>query len=379
MKRILMLTHEFPPLRSGIATYAHELARAAHAIGHEVTVVAPNYGQQLSRQDHQNYDFKIVRFNGRDFENRHFFALLKRIRFWTRKNEFDVMHALDWPHLLGLAFLNKFSPISFTATLYGTEIRGWKHYSLPKIFFAKDAFEKPSRITIQSAFVRNLLLENYPSVNPEKIILACPGVASHWFDKQTENKNVRQIYRIPEDHKILLTVSRLESRKGHRIALQAMNLLPEAVKSQMTYVLVGKPRTQEYLLELRELASRYKLNVIFTGELSHEFLRGFYETASIFCMPGEPHRTRVEGFALVYLEAAAHGLPSIASHINAVPEIVLHEKTGLLVPTHDPGALAQSIERLIGNPELCRQFSENAKVWARSFTWKRCAAQTYGE
>jgi glycosyltransferase involved in cell wall biosynthesis len=379
MKRILMLTHEFPPQRSGVGTYAYELAKAARAIGHDVTVLAPNYREDLGRYDRQMYDFKVTRFNGGDFENRHFISLVKRIRPWVRKNEFDIIHAVDWPHLLGLTFLNKFRNLAFTATLYGTEIRGWKHYSLPRLFFGTHAFEIPSRIVVQSAFVRNLLLEYYPHVAPGKIVMAYPGVASHWFDETVAKKHVRQIYRIPENQKIMLTVSRLESRKGHRVALNAMKLLPEAVRSQLTYVVVGKPRTQEYLMELQELASRFKLNVIFTGELSQEFLSGFYETSTIFCMPGEPHRTRVEGFALVYLEAAAYGLPSIASHISAVPEVVLHEKTGLLVPTHDAEALAHSIERLINNPELCRQFSENAKAWAKTFTWERCAKQSYGE
>jgi glycosyltransferase involved in cell wall biosynthesis len=378
MKRILMLTHEFPPLRSGVGTYAYELAKAAKGIGHDVTVLAPNYGEELSRSDRLTYDFNVARFDGRDFENRNFLSLIRRVRRWSKKSEFDIIHTTDWPHLLGMAFLNKFRRIPFTATLYGTEIRGWKHYTLPKLFFGKSAFQTPARIIIQSEFVRTLLLENYPSVNPERIILAYPGVASHWFNHEASKKNVRQIYRIPEDHRIMLTVSRLESRKGHRVAMNAMNLLPESIRSKLTYVIVGKPRTHEYLLELKELVSRFKLNVIFTGELSQDFLSGFYETASIFCMPGEPHRARVEGFALVYLEAAAHGLPSIASHISAVPEVVLHEKTGLLVPTHDAEALARSIERLINHPELCRQFSENAKAWAQTFTWERCARQTYG-
>jgi phosphatidylinositol alpha-1,6-mannosyltransferase len=379
MKRILLLTHEFPPWRTGIGNYGYELAHAAHRAGHQVTVLAPNYGEELSRYDRGAYDFKVVRFQGRDFGNWNFASLLGRTRRSSNTNDYDIIHALDWPHMLGLAVLNRFKTLPFTATLFGTEIRGWKHYTLPKFFLGARAFEKPSRITVQSTFVRNLLLEHYPNVSPEKIILAYPGVASRWFEAIENKKNVRQIYRIPEDHQILLTVSKLESRKGHRVALNALKLLPEDLKSKLTYVIVGKARTHEYLLELKELASRFKLNVIFTGELSEEFLRSFYDAATIFCMPGEPHRARVEGFALVYLEAAACGLPSIASHINAVPEIVLHEKTGLLVPTHDPEALAKSIERLLKAPQLCQEYRQNAKEWAKTFTWERCAKQTYGD
>jgi glycosyltransferase involved in cell wall biosynthesis len=75
--------------------------------------------------------------------------------------------------------------------------------------------------------------------------------------------------------------------------------------------------------------------------------RARWEQADIFVMP-----TRNEAFGLVYQEAAAAGLPSIGTSLNAVPEIVRDGETGLLVPPGDVAALAGAMHALIESPEL---------------------------
>jgi len=75
--------------------------------------------------------------------------------------------------------------------------------------------------------------------------------------------------------------------------------------------------------------------------------RARWEQADIFVMP-----TRNEAFGLVYQEAAAAGLPSIGTSLNAVPEIVHDGETGFLVPTGDIRALAGAMHALINSPDL---------------------------
>ena len=72
-----------------------------------------------------------------------------------------------------------------------------------------------------------------------------------------------------------------------------------------------------------------------------------WEQADIFVMP-----THNEAFGLVYQEAAAAGLPVIATAVNAVPEIVQDRKTGILVPPGDVRALAGAMHALIESPDL---------------------------
>ena len=103
-----------------------------------------------------------------------------------------------------------------------------------------------------------------------------------------------------------------------------------------------------------------------------EFIRGAddeelirqYEQADIFVMPTEHVGKDIEGFGTVYIEAAAFGLPAIASDVPGVTEAVIDRQTGLLVPSSDPHELAGAIERLASDPALRHKLGAAAKARA---------------
>ncbi|HEU0298751.1 MAG TPA: glycosyltransferase family 4 protein, partial [Longimicrobium sp.] len=82
-----------------------------------------------------------------------------------------------------------------------------------------------------------------------------------------------------------------------------------------------------------------------------------WRRADLFAMP-----TRGEAFGMVFQEAAAAGLPSIGTRINAIPEIVQHAATGLLVPPDDPRALAVALRRLIGDAPMRARLARAARA-----------------
>jgi phosphatidylinositol alpha-1,6-mannosyltransferase len=81
----------------------------------------------------------------------------------------------------------------------------------------------------------------------------------------------------------------------------------------------------------------------------------------------------VEGFGLVYLEAAAHGLPAIAHRVGGVDEAVIDGETGLCVAPNDPDALTAAFARLLGDAELRRRMGDAARVRARLANWTESA------
>jgi glycosyltransferase involved in cell wall biosynthesis len=81
-----------------------------------------------------------------------------------------------------------------------------------------------------------------------------------------------------------------------------------------------------------------------------------WRRADVFVMP-----TRHEAFGMVFQEAAAAGVPAIATDINAVPEIVLDGRTGLLVPPGDGAALARALDALVDAPDLRRRLGAEAR------------------
>ena len=85
------------------------------------------------------------------------------------------------------------------------------------------------------------------------------------------------------------------------------------------------------------------------------------------------HGNSIEGFGLVYLEAAAHGLPVVAHNIGGVPEAVLDGRTGLLVPPERPAQLAAAFEKLIHDEDLRKQLGAAGREWAGRNCWKQSA------
>ncbi|MGH2359591.1 MAG: glycosyltransferase family 4 protein, partial [bacterium] len=348
-KRILLLTHEFPPGRGGIGTYTHELARAAHIAGHTVTVFAPSYRQNLRDEDRRRYPFRVIRFRAERYRRRDFPLLLSRAIWAVRHRDVDILHATQWPFVMALAFLSRFRPVCFLATVHGTECLSVKQSRAARLLRVTDMYGAAERIVANSEFTKRFLLQEYRAIPEDRVKTTLLGVNPFWFEDPNREAvaAVRVRFGIPNDRRIILTVARLTERKGQHVVLEALPRLSTSLRRCVTYVMVGKRRDEGYLARLRQLAAKCDTQVVFAGAVSDEDLRAFYAMSSIFCMPGVPHPSEVEGFGLAYLEAAASGVPSIATEVGGVPEVVLDGETGLLTESQNPQAVASALESLL--------------------------------
>jgi len=160
----------------------------------------------------------------------------------------------------------------------------------------------------------------------------------------------------------LLTVSRLtkdDRYKGHTQVIQALAHVRQQLPT-LTYYVVGEG---DLVPDLQQLCKQLGITsaVQFLGYVDEATLRTLYARADLFVMP-----SKGEGFGLVYLEAMAYGLPVIAGNQDAAGEVIQDQATGLLVNPDDTTALADSILRLLTNPELRRQMGEMGKKVATS-------------
>jgi phosphatidylinositol alpha-1,6-mannosyltransferase len=370
-----MLTHEFPPEPAGVGTSVASLAAAASALGHVVTVWAPDYDDT---QPPPAGRFTVQRYHGGRFRARNLGATLRRARRATRDRSFDLVHAMDWPHVASLGFWNRFGVRAFQATAYGTEIVALRTSRLSRLLRAERAFHAATRICAISAFTRDLLLRACPDVDADRIVVTPLGVEPFWFDAAGDAAPVRARLGIPPDRRVLLTVARLDPRKGHRIVLAALAGLDRALQESIVWVVAGKETDAAHARALRAQAATAGVPVVFTGGISAADLRALYADAAVFCLPGEPHPNKVEGFGLVFLEAAAQGTPALASRVDAIPEVVLDGRTGVLVPPRDAPAYAAALAALLADPARLHALGQAARLRARKFTWQRCAELTYG-
>lgn len=205
-----------------------------------------------------------------------------------------------------------------------------------------------------------------------KIQIVHPAVDADRFHPHVDGRGVRRRYAGPGDI-LLLSVGRLQRRKGHDIAIQAIATLRTRLPN-LRYVIAGDGEERS---RLEQLAADLNVQdrVFFAGIVSDADLPAFYAACDIFLLPNRVDEGDIEGFGIVFLEAAASGKPVIGGNNGGVPEAVDRDVTGLLVDGADVWAVAAAIADLATSEERRGRMGLAGRVRAHgSFSWQRAAA-----
>lgn len=172
---------------------------------------------------------------------------------------------------------------------------------------------------------------------------------------------------------ILLTVGNLVIRKGHAWFLRKVfRKLPK----KFIYLIVGKGSERDSIEEtIRRL--RLHSRVFLLGALTHSRLAYIYSKAHIYVCPNQHIEGDFEGFGIACGEAAAMGLPVVASNVDGIGGIIQNGKNGILVePT--PQAFIEAINRL-KNPLIRKRLGQKAKIYTgKYYSWQK-TAQKYAQ
>jgi phosphatidylinositol alpha-1,6-mannosyltransferase len=160
----------------------------------------------------------------------------------------------------------------------------------------------------------------------------------------------RRSFGLSQDVELVVSISRLVPRKGFDVAIEAAALLRSS-RPDLVLAISGAGRDER---RLRRLAAELAAPVRFLGRVAHERLPALYACADLFTMAC---RTRwrgleQEGFGIVFVEAAACGVPQVAGDSGGAAEAVDDGVTGLVVPRpDDPREVAAALEALLGDPD----------------------------
>jgi glycosyltransferase involved in cell wall biosynthesis len=374
---ILMLTSEFTPAAGGIGTYAREIAAAAARLGADVTVAAPDYAEPGLARDDQALPFRIRRFSGGLHAMRDLPAKIRLARNLIAAGDHDVVHAADWPFFLPLALARANTRARLLMTVHGTEINEMQTVLKRLAVRLAGVFGPRAEVVANSGFTRGLFLSHFAM--PSDRVRAIPlGVAEFWFGPRAARDDARRRLRLDPGALVMVTVARLTRRKGHLLTLAALAALPEPLRRRICWLIIGPDGESDYVADLRAGAEEAKSDIRFLGRLANEEIRDIYGAADLFCLTSLPEADgRVEGFGLVYLEAGACGLPSVATQVGGVSEAVDAGRSGLVVEPF-AAAIATAILHLADEEHERAELARGALAHARALSWERCAAATYG-
>ncbi len=204
-----------------------------------------------------------------------------------------------------------------------------------------------------------------------RIEIIAPGV-EHAFFAPGERTGARRALSLDTDAPILLFVGRIQPLKGPDVAVRALAALgrPDA-----QLLIVGGASGDEGDLEsarIRALVDELGLHeqVRFVEPQPHHILSTYYRAADVVLVP-----SRSESFGLVALEAAACGVPVVASAVGGLLSLVDDRLTGRLIDGRNPDDYARAIAEILDDRQLHRSMSIAAVERAKRYTWGFAAAR----
>jgi len=234
-------------------------------------------------------------------------------------------------------------------------------------------FRHCDRIFVNSRFTQQLALQ--AGVKAERIRIVHPGVEPPQPQSKPHKRvDFRARHRL-SNHPVMLYVGRLTARKGLFAFIQ--KCMPEIIRQIPEARLVvigsdpegalehraGERKRIEATLESHNLKDK----IFFLARVDDDELEAAYFASDVLIFPVQPHRYDHEGFGMVALEAAAHGLPTVAFKAGGVPDAVAAPHCGQLIEPGDHTAFATAVMTyLTGSVK-----ADGCEDFARQFVWQR--------
>ncbi len=284
----------------------------------------------------------------------------------------DVLHANYWlsgvvahrvKHELDLPFVSTFHTLARVKAEGGDPEPEWRDRAEAEIIGCADAI-CVSCTEEESQFRR---LYGNP---PGRIEIVAPGV-EHAFFAPGDKRGARHALGL-NGGPVLLFVGRIQPLKGVDVAVRALAELhrPDALLLVVGGAsgLEGGGEVARVLQLIDELGVRDQVR--FVEPQPHHILSTYYRAADVVVVP-----SRSESFGLVALEAAACGVPVVASAVGGLLTLVDDGLTGYLIGDRDPHQFARRINAILDNPSLAASMADRAAERARRYTWGFAAAR----
>ena len=348
----LIVTRSFPPEIGGMQNLMWGLTKE----------LSKNYMIKVFADYHTNHkdfdekmSFSIERIGGIKLLRK--FRKAQLINEFIRENKVEGIIADHWKSL-ELIKTNK----KKYCLIHSKEINHQHGTSINKRLV--NVLNNTERVISNSQYTKNLAIES--GVKEDKIIVINPGVDPvKELDKNLLQK-VDNLLKTKSPR--LITVSRFDKRKNHEKVIMAIRNLKQ-IYPDIIYICIGYGDEEENLKKLVEKL-QLKQQVMFFKDISNDLKNALISKSNIFVMPSIVYKKSVEGFGIVYVEAAQYGIPSIGGKDGGASDAIVHGKSGLICDGNSLDEIYTSINSIIENKKYI-EYGKNAKNLSIKFKWSK--------
>jgi len=378
MKKILVISHKYPPSIGGMERHCYELVK--HLSDH----------YHVHKLIHTPTDGSKVLW---------MLSIKKKVQQYLQKHpDIALIYLNDGLMAAACRWLPDITNIPVVATYHGLDV------TFPAAFYQKKILPKLHRLSLGIAVsdaTRQVCIDR--GFAPEKIVTALNGVDHDLADIPTDDSVLHSLAAAADfdlkGRKVLVTMGRAVPRKGFSWFLtsvvphldddtvlimigpisekatlfsRAKKLLPRSL-DHMLNLFLGYPDDEEAVqkeLQNPTIASK----VLHLGKLPFQQLMQVLSAADLFVMPNISIEGDAEGFGLVALEASLRGTPVIASDIEGITSAVTHGQNGFLIPSADQQAWIDTIREVLADREALKKLSYDGQQYSiEHYSWSKMA------
>lgn len=377
--KICIISHDFYPSIGGIAAHVFNLAKSLADGGDVVSVLSIRYRRHNLSFREESGNLTIYRFLVPDIGKvRGLVFILQAGPFLFFKSLFEKIEVIHWHNLLPDTFISLFGRANnmvFTNhSSYFLELfDNWKDVDFyRRIFFRNKQIIAPSNELAEKSL-------KYFDKKESEVFSISNGVDINKFyplladDRARLRNEMLNQLKLPTSSIIIFCPRRLEPKNGVDYLIRAIPDIAEHCPN--VFVLsAGNNAVPEYAEMIRKTVANLNIKerVIFLGSVPNDKILKYYQISDLVVLPSLMEATSVAG-----LEAMACGIPLVGTSVGGIPEIIEHEKTGLLVAQKNEKELSDAITKLVNNEALRAQYGRSARLRAvAEFSWSSIAAKT---
>lgn len=355
------------PTYGGSGVVATELGKALAKKGHEVHFISYSMPARLTRYMENIVYHEVGVANYPLFEYPPYeSALAGKIVDVVRFEELDVLHVhYAIPHasagfMAKQILKTKGIEIPIVTTLHGTDITiVGKDASLQPV--VEFSINQSDAVTTVSEDLKKETCKNF---NIQKQIHVVPNFINTSRFKNMDKKHFKKAIS-PHDEKLILHVSNFRKVKRIQDIIRAYHKISDRVSAKVILIGDGPERPQMEQL-CRELGVCDDIRFLGKQDAIDELLA----IADVFVLASER-----ESFGLAALEAMAAGVPVVSSNAGGLPELNIHNETGLVYEVGEVNELAKALEKILSDEELLSTMSEKALQRAKLFSIEQIIPQ----